>query len=49
MYLLFEKVLVQAKQTKQQKKLNKANEAVLKGYVTYKGCQFETNTDNKAT
>lgn len=40
--------LIQAKQTKQQENLNKANEAVLKGYVTYKGCQFETNTDNQS-
>ena len=47
-YLLFEKALIQAKQTKQQENLNKANEAVLKGYVTYKGCQFETNTDNQS-
>lgn len=41
-------LLVEAKQTKQQENLNKANEAVLKGYVTYKGCQFETNTDNQS-
>ncbi len=40
--------LIQAKQNKQQENLNKANEAVLKGYVTYKGCQFETNTDNQS-
>ena len=25
-----------------------ANEAVLKDYVRYKGCQFETNTDNQS-
>lgn len=41
-------LLVEAKQTKQQENLNKANEAVLKGYVRYKGCQFETNTDNQS-
>lgn len=40
--------LIQAKQNKQQENLNKANEAVLKGYVRYKGCQFETNTDNQS-
>ena len=41
-------LLLETKQTKQQENLNKANEAVLKGYVTCKGCQFETNMDNQS-
>lgn len=41
-------LLVEAKQQKQQENINKANEAILNGYVIYKGCQFETNTDNQS-
>lgn len=40
--------LAKAKKDKKEENLNKANEAILNGYVTYKNCKFETNTDNQS-
>ena len=40
--------LKKAKEDKKEENLKKANEAILNGYVTYKNCQFETNTDNQS-
>ena len=40
--------LSKAKEDKKEENLKKANEAILNGYVTYKNCKFETNTDNQS-
>ena len=40
--------LAKGKEDKKEENLNKANEAILNGYVTYKNCKFETNTDNQS-
>ena len=40
--------LILSKEAKQQENLAKANEAITNGYVVYKNCKFETNTDNQS-